>query len=264
MDVRRRKLNSQDEPPRAKGQAGERKKKSGLCSGVCRKLVIGFLAVYFGALVAMKYSHTVQDVLVYQHFLPLPLFANHSNPAEFGLTDTRQFSLTQHDGCLIHAWHVLPKSYAGGSDRSTHRSGGGDGSDAVSFFEDALKDGAPIILYMHGNTGSRAMGHRVALYKYLAWELGCHVIAFDYRGYGESTCWPSEVGMMEDGYLVWKWMKRLAPNGRVFLWGHSLGSAATTYLASELNKAGEDVEGIVLDSPFTNMTEAAANHRSVI
>lgn len=39
----------------------------------------------------------------------------------------------------------------------------------------------PIFLYMHGNSGNRASGHRVQLYQ-LFQTLDYHVICFDYRG----------------------------------------------------------------------------------
>lgn len=48
------------------------------------------------------------------------------------------------------------------------------------WYKNQLRDGKPAILYMHGNSGSRAAGHRVELYKVLR-NLNYHVIAFDYR-----------------------------------------------------------------------------------
>lgn len=38
----------------------------------------------------------------------------------------------------------------------------------------------PVFVYMHGNSGNRASGHRVELYK-LFQKLDLHVICFDYR-----------------------------------------------------------------------------------
>ena len=50
------------------------------------------------------------------------------------------------------------------------------------WFETSLSNGpAPIVLYLHGNTGSRAREHRIELYKVLQ-KLNYHVICFDYRG----------------------------------------------------------------------------------
>jgi len=65
--------------------------------------------------------------------------------------------------------HVLPASLV-------NRSKDADGH----WFENSLSDGLPIILYMHGNSASRAAPHRVELYDVLR-SLNYHVIAFDYR-----------------------------------------------------------------------------------
>lgn len=43
-----------------------------------------------------------------------------------------------------------------------------------------MADGKPVVLYLHGNTGSRALNYRINTYKLLQ-KLGCHVVAMDYR-----------------------------------------------------------------------------------
>lgn len=48
------------------------------------------------------------------------------------------------------------------------------------WYEAQLKDGKPVFLYMHGNSGSRAAEHRVQLYKVIR-NMEYHVVAFDYR-----------------------------------------------------------------------------------
>ena len=48
--------------------------------------------------------------------------------------------------------------------------------------EDAFSDKSfPIIVYLHGNSGSRAGSHRIELYKILQ-SLEYHVLTLDYRG----------------------------------------------------------------------------------
>ena len=56
-----------------------------------------------------------------------------------------------------------------------------DGEPDPTFFDSRLSSGAPIILYNHGNSSSRAGPHRVELYKVLQ-KMGYHVVCFDYRG----------------------------------------------------------------------------------
>lgn len=47
--------------------------------------------------------------------------------------------------------------------------------------EDSFSSGNPIVLYLHGNSGSRAGSHRIELYKILQ-SLNYHVVTMDYRG----------------------------------------------------------------------------------
>lgn len=49
-----------------------------------------------------------------------------------------------------------------------------------SSYEKLLSNGEPIIIYMHGNSGTRANKLRVELYKKLQ-NINYHVIAVDYR-----------------------------------------------------------------------------------
>lgn len=52
--------------------------------------------------------------------------------------------------------------------------------DNKSQYEELLSHGEPIVIYMHGNSGTRANAHRVQLYHVLQ-DINCHVIAVDYR-----------------------------------------------------------------------------------
>lgn len=211
------------------------------------------LVLYTIPLFVLRYSTWVQQAIVFVHHLRTPFFANFSDPSSFGLKSTAQFELFHEDGCGVEVWHILPKSYHEEVIISSQLK-------LDKEFTKALSDDAPVILYLHGNTGSRALEHRVGLYKYLAEERGYHVIAFDYRGFANSQCYPSERGMMEDGLLVWNWLKEKAPHSKMYIWGHSLGSAAATYLTKELCDSGSLPDGLILDAPFTDISDAASNH----
>lgn len=51
----------------------------------------------------------------------------------------------------------------------------------ADYYENELRDGRPVVLYLHGNSSCRAQPSRVALYKVLT-KMGYHVITIDYRG----------------------------------------------------------------------------------
>ena len=70
----------------------------------------------------------------------------------------------------------------------------------------------PIVLYLHGNTGSRAREHRIELYKVLQ-NLNYHIVCFDYRGYADSSpIVPSKTGVVEDTLKVYDYVKSHAKN----------------------------------------------------
>lgn len=131
--------------------------------------------------------------------------------------------LKQHDKTDVCLWHILPSQYKDA--RETR-------------YSDVFGDGASVIVYAHGNTGSRAVYHRVQLYQQLS-ALGYHVVAFDYRGFGDSGGSPSEVGLLEDLELVWNWLLPQVGDAHVFVYGHSLGTAPASKLAAQLSNSSE-------------------------
>lgn len=117
-----------------------------------------------------------------------------------------------------------------------------------------MSHGEPIIIYMHGNSGTRANDQRIELYQKLQ-DINCHVIAVDYRstvlyrfvvviaifaclffsplktklfflqGYADSTdAEIDENGLVSDAKETFKWVYKRANGTPIFGWGHSLGT----------------------------------------
>ena len=210
------------------------------------KTLTVLFCVYVAAILTWRYSQRLQNGIIYMNFVNLPMFVNLSRPMDLGLNGTVNFRLTHDNGCRIGVWHVLPGIYGG--------------PDAVAKHSALLGDDSLIVLYLHGNAGTRATYHRIQLYKYLSKERNYHVVTFDYRGFGDSDCTASEEGLMEDSLLVWQWIRGHAPEAEIYIWGHSLGASACTHLTARL--AGDNISpsGILLDAPFTNITEAAESY----
>ncbi len=81
-------------------------------------------------------------------------------------------------------------------------------------------------------------------------KLGYSTYAFDYRGFGRSSGWPSEKGLYLDAEAVWDVaMKRdSAVPERVLIMGHSIGTGPAAYLA-----AAHQVKTLVLLSPYLSI-----------
>jgi uncharacterized protein len=100
------------------------------------------------------------------------------------------------------------------------------------------------LLICHGNAGNISEFDRPAHYAGLR-GLGLNLLAFDYRGYGESGGSPSEAGLYRDADAAYLYLQRDlgVPADRILLFGHSLGSAVAIDLASRVSPAGLIVEG---------------------
>ncbi|VDO65799.1 unnamed protein product [Heligmosomoides polygyrus] len=153
----------------------------------------------------------------------------------------------------IGVWHMLPASLS-----SDYREKGIHPSDEEMERSLALTS-YPIILYLHGNSFDRTIAHRVELYNLLN-KLDLHVVAFDYRGYGDSDGDPSEPGLVNDSRLVYDYVKSHCKNNTLIVWGHSMGTGVSTKLVMDLCQEGKPPHGLILESPFNNLRDAIMKH----
>ena len=120
-----------------------------------------------------------------------------------------------------------------------------DGTRLVSWEIPAQREpGSYWLLMCHGNAGNLSQFGRPDHYAGLR-GLGLNLLAFDYRGYGESEGAPSEEGLYRDASAAYRYLreKRLVPPERIIIFGHSLGSAVAVDLASRVPAAGLILEG---------------------
>ncbi|XP_053115383.1 protein ABHD12B isoform X1 [Hemicordylus capensis] len=182
---------------------------------------------------------------VYLNFISIPFWTDFHKPEVF-LGHTQNFYLTPEPGITLGIWHTLPDN----------RWKEAEGKD-LSWYQEALADDNPVIIYLHGNGGTRATGHRVSLAKVMSGG-GFHVLSVDHRGYADSTGQPSENGFTADVLYIYDWVKARSGKSTVIMWGHSLGTGISTNTARHLKEKGIVVDAIVLEAPFTNIRDAAA------
>ena len=105
----------------------------------------------------------------------------------------------------------------------------------------------------HGNAGNLSDAGRPAHYAGLR-ALGLNLLAFDYRGYGESDGEPTEPGLYADADAAYRYLRDTlgVPPERIVLFGHSLGSAVAVELATRVPAAG-----LVLDGALASVVERA-------
>jgi len=139
-----------------------------------------------------------------------------ASPSRFDLREKR-VTYSSSDGVTLSAW-LVPAAGASPSDTW--------------------------LLISHGNFGSIGYGGRPEFYASMR-DLGVNLLAFDYRGFGESNGAPDERGLYDDATASYQYLTRSlgVPPERLVLFGHSLGSGVAIELASRVPAGGLIVEG---------------------
>ncbi len=141
-------------------------------------------------------------------------------PAQAGLPQAEEVTLTSSDGEKLVAWHVAPR---------------GD---------------KQVIIYFQGNAGASDL--RVGRFHWMI-EDGTGLLALSYRGYGGSSGRPSEQGFIRDALAAYDFAAKRYDPSRIVLFGESLGTAVAIALAAE-----RKVSGLILDAPFTSAADVGA------
>ena len=114
------------------------------------------------------------------------------------------------------------------------------------------KENKPTVLFLHGQK------HNAYDFQDFALDLnkeGYGVLIPDYRGFGKSKGRPSEKNMKDDAAASFSYMMtdlKLLPK-QIVLWGFSLGATPALHVAAQFSKL--PIKSLILQSPFTNMTE---------
>lgn len=127
---------------------------------------------------------------------------------------------------------------------------------------------APItILFSHGN--AEDLGLIYDWFLSFAKKLNVNVFAYDYTGYGKSRMYkvdvepvtPSEQKVYNDITAAYDFLRKRFKPSQIVLYGRSLGSGPTCYLAQRATKEGHPVAGVILQSPLLSTYRVAFNFR---
>jgi fermentation-respiration switch protein FrsA (DUF1100 family) len=108
------------------------------------------------------------------------------------------------------------------------------------------------IIYFHGNAGTLENRiHKLNHFK----DMNVNFLIISWRGFSGNDGKPSEEGLYVDGNSAINWLKNLGLSEEdIIIYGESLGTGVATEIAQNRNFAG-----LVLETPFTSMVEAAKN-----
>ncbi len=166
----------------------------------------------YGGLLALMY--------VFQRALLYFPDTRRTPPAQAGLPQAEEVTLTSSDGEKLLAWFV------------------------------AARGGKPLVIYFQGN--AEGLGARAGRFSWLI-AGGSGLLALCYRGYGGSSGQPSEEGLIRDAVAAYDFARARYPAKRIVLSGESLGTAVAVALA-----AGHEIGGLILDAPFTSAAAVGA------
>tara|TARA_B100000401_G_scaffold372871_1_gene272103 strand:+ start:113 stop:931 length:819 start_codon:yes stop_codon:yes gene_type:complete len=106
------------------------------------------------------------------------------------------------------------------------------------------------LVFFHGNAGS--LENRIHKLNHFQ-DMDINFLIIAWRGFSGNNGKPSEEGLYEDGRSTINWLiKNGIRKEDIILYGESLGTGVATYLAQNKNFAG-----IILETPFTSMVDAA-------
>ena len=108
------------------------------------------------------------------------------------------------------------------------------------------------ILFLHGNAGSLENRiHKINHFK----NINVNFLILAWRGFSGNKGRPTELGLYEDANSAIRWLKSEGLKEQdIIIYGESLGTGVTVEIGQNKNFAG-----IILESPFTSMVEAAKN-----
>ncbi|MDR4513357.1 alpha/beta hydrolase [Nitrosomonas sp.] len=183
------------------------------------------MKVMFNLLIVLGCGYGIVILLIFflqSHLIYFPHIGREiiATPGQIGL-NYENVEINTEDGETLHGWFV-------------------QAPDAVG-----------TVLFLHGNAGN--VSHRLE-YLSMFHALRLNILIFDYRGYGQSSGTPSEVGTYVDADAAWLYltdMRGIEP-GKVVLFGESLGGAIAARLAAYYSPAI-----LVLASTFTSVPELA-------
>ncbi|OSS54382.1 hypothetical protein B5807_00174 [Epicoccum nigrum] len=238
------------------------------------KLLLGTLTGIVGiyaAFIALLTIPTLQDHVIYLHRVTLTWFQDVNVPEQWGFlrNQVTPFHLKTPDGEILHAWHILSlETYRQNqAELRTEPTGLCEDIEQRLSFR-LLRDDptAQLVVYLHGAGGTLSSGWRPQSYRALsAASSNVHVVAIDYRGFGTSTGWPSEAGLLTDALALVDFGVQTAgiPAERIVLFAQSLGTAVALSLSHHLATQTPPVlfAGTVLVAPFADVASLTKTYK---
>ncbi|CAJ2510119.1 Uu.00g060190.m01.CDS01 [Anthostomella pinea] len=230
--------------------------------------LVGLYAIFISLLTIPS----VQNQVIYLNHVTQTWFQDLNTPEQWGFlrNQVTPFILPTPDGECLYAWHLLPPGlYAHHEEELLQEPPGlvRDVRERLSF--KLLRDdpSSLLVLYFHGAAGTLGSGWRPPSYR--AMSVGApgriHTVAIDYRGFGSSSGFPSEQGLLTDATTLAGWAMEDAgiPASRIVIFAQSLGTAVALSLVHHMATRPEPTffSGLIMVAPFADVESLTATYR---
>ena len=127
-----------------------------------------------------------------------------------------------------------------------------DDINLLGWFHNKNLENYKTIIYFHGNAGK--LENRIYKLNHFK-DLNVNFLIIAWRGFSGNEGKPSENNLYTDGISAIEWLKKKGVTEKdIIIYGESLGTGIATEIAQNKNFAG-----LILETPFTSMVEAAKN-----
>jgi len=233
-------------------------------------ILLGLVGIYIVFIVLLTIP-ALQDHVIFLHRIKLTWSQDVNIPERWGFlrNQVTPFHLKTPDVETLHAWHILPlETYRQNQAKLRDEPTGlcTDIEQRLSFT--LLRDDptAQLVLYFHGAAGTLGSGWRPQSYRALsATATNVHILVVDYRGFGASSGWPSEAGLLTDAITLSEFAmdKANVPPERTVIFSQSIGTAVAVSLIHHLALQSPPVlyAGAVLVAPFADVESLTRTYK---
>ena len=125
-----------------------------------------------------------------------------------------------------------------------------DNIELLAWYHEKDIENYKTILFLHGNAGS--LENRIHKINHFN-DMDVNFLIISWRGFSGNKGKPTEQGLYEDARSAVRWLKSKGVlENNIIIYGESLGTGVATEIAQNTKFAG-----IILESPFTSMIDAA-------
>ncbi|WPG97519.1 Hypothetical protein R9X50_00029600 [Acrodontium crateriforme] len=209
-------------------------------------------ALILGALL----TPNLQRLALYAHKINTLFWDDLNQPHRFGFAQHQvtPFNIPTPDGETLYAWHVLPVDVYARHEKELQSETRQPGpvtdfkqTTAFRLLKSHEPEPARVVVYydvkVHGNAGHIAQGWRPDTFRSLTLQPNTHVVTIDYRGFGYSTGWPTEAGLINDGTALVDFVLdqlKIEPE-RIVIMGQSLGTAVSSAVSLNFANPNHDL-----------------------